>query len=268
MSATKFFLLAVLLVAAFAVTPSARYKEDSARRAKLPEGSNEVVFLGSSTIDYWKPFFPGRKFVNRGIHKETLRQFMARFDQDVAALKPKAVVFYGGSKVKAFTAGGGEDVKEEVERDFKKLHQLAYKQNMKVIQVSTNPVCGGKSEKRSGDAIVEVNNFLKKLCAESKDCVFADTYTALVNKKGELKKTLSKDCLHPNAKGYDIMNPIILKAIDEALSSTSKKTSTKSTKKSSNKTDKSSTKKEKKAIEDKEISTEKKSVTETIASTN
>jgi len=61
-----------------------------------------VVFFGSSSIDNWgrrfdSTFFPIKPYINRGISGETTPQMLLRFQRDVVALKPAAVVFVVGT---------------------------------------------------------------------------------------------------------------------------------------------------------------------------
>jgi acyl-CoA thioesterase-1 len=44
-----------------------------------------------------------------------------------------------------------------------------------------------------------------------------DYYTAVVDKAGFLQADLADDGLHPNAKGYRLMAPIALEAIDSVF---------------------------------------------------
>jgi lysophospholipase L1-like esterase len=53
--------------------------------------------------------------------------------------------------------------------------------------------------------------------------VYLDYYSAVVDAKGFLKEDLSRDGLHPNAQGYDVMKPLAKAAIDEALKRRPKK---------------------------------------------
>jgi lysophospholipase L1-like esterase len=47
--------------------------------------------------------------------------------------------------------------------------------------------------------------------------VYADYFSALVDKDGWLKETYSADGIHPNAEGYKIMAPIVAAAIQAAV---------------------------------------------------
>jgi hypothetical protein len=75
-----------------------RYKLDDDALAPPAPGVKRVVFFGSSTTDNWgrkfdSIFFPEKSYINRGISGETSAQMLLRFQQDIVALKPSAVVF-------------------------------------------------------------------------------------------------------------------------------------------------------------------------------
>src|ERR1022692_4648102 len=61
--------------------------------------------------------------------------------------------------------------------------------------------------------ILELNGWLKSFC-EQRHFPYVDYYTALVDKAGFLQTDLADDGLHPNGKGYRVMAPIALAAID------------------------------------------------------
>src|SRR5262245_894523 len=72
------------------------------RDANRTVGSVDVVFMGDSITDVWPqerfgPFFPGKRYVSRGISGQTTPQMLVRMRPDVINLKPKAVVILAGT---------------------------------------------------------------------------------------------------------------------------------------------------------------------------
>jgi lysophospholipase L1-like esterase len=61
-----------------------------------------------------------------------------------------------------------------------------------------------------------LNAWLKNFC-EQRHFRYVDYYAALVDKSGFLPADLADDGLHPNGKGYRLMAPIALEAIDSAV---------------------------------------------------
>jgi len=86
---------------------------------KLPAaGGNRVVFIGDSITDYWKlpGYFPGKRYINRGVDGQTSPQMLVRFRQDVVDLNPKAVVVLAGTNDIAGVTGPARD--EEIEANY------------------------------------------------------------------------------------------------------------------------------------------------------
>ena len=54
---------------------------------------------------------------------------------------------------------------------------------------------------------------MKSVCAQ-RGYTYLDYHSALVDKSGQLTADLADDGLHPNSKGYRIIPPIALEAID------------------------------------------------------
>src|SRR5262245_26069588 len=66
--------------------------------AELTMASNQplLVITGASYASSWKtPPLPGYTVVNKGKAGEVTKQVLARFDADVLALKPSAVLIWG-----------------------------------------------------------------------------------------------------------------------------------------------------------------------------
>jgi lysophospholipase L1-like esterase len=60
---------------------------------RFPDGP--VVLLGASYAAGWKLTLPGIHVVNRGVPGQQSFELLARFDSDVVAAKPRAVVIWG-----------------------------------------------------------------------------------------------------------------------------------------------------------------------------
>ena len=53
--------------------------------------------------------------------------------------------------------------------------------------------------------------------ANNQDLLYLDYFTSMVDEKNGLKKEYGADGVHPNEKGYKIMEPLVEKAIAEVL---------------------------------------------------
>jgi lysophospholipase L1-like esterase len=201
----------------------ARYREPN-----QSVGPAEVVFMGDSITDSWAQprfadnFFPGKKYVGRGISGQTTPQMLLRFRQDVLALKPKAVVILAGTNDIAGNTGPLTD--EEIEGNLQSMSELAANAGVKVILSSilptssyhVNPNLGPQTTVRPLARIRAVNDWMKAYAAAHKH-TYLDYYSAMVDSQGMLKAELSADDLHPTAVGYAMMMPLAQAAIDKTL---------------------------------------------------
>jgi lysophospholipase L1-like esterase len=189
----------------------------------LPAGKlPRVVFMGDSITDFWRlnEYFTGRDFVNRGISGQTTTQMLGRFLQDVAALHPKAVLILAGTNdiARGIPVNGIED-------NLTMMGDLAKAHGIKPLFAAILPV----SDYHKGDdpryemtktrppaTIQQVNLWLKEYCRRE-GFTFVDYYSAMVDANGQLPADQADDGLHPNAKGYRVMSPVALQAIDRVL---------------------------------------------------
>jgi lysophospholipase L1-like esterase len=177
----------------------------------LPEQPKQprVVFLGDSITDGWRlnEYFTGRDFINRGISGQTTLQMIARFRQDVASLNPKAVLILAGTN--DIDAGISP---EQIEQNFATLGDLAKARGIKPLFASILPL----GDYHPPAAIQAIDQWLKGYC-QMQGFTYVDYYSALVDPAGQMKPDLSDDGLNPNSKGYRVMAPIAVEAINRAL---------------------------------------------------
>ncbi len=199
-----------------------RYAEANSKL--LPPGKvPRVVFFGDSMTDYWRlnEYFTGRDFVNRGIAGQTTLQMLGRFRPDVIALNPKVVVILGGTN----DIAAGYSI-EQTETDLMEMVELARAHNIKPALASLLPVSdyhkdvdprNEMTKVRPPATILAINRWMDAYC-KSEGLVYVDYYTPLIDAAGQLQVDASDDGLHPNAKGYRIMSPVVLEAIGRAIS--------------------------------------------------
>jgi lysophospholipase L1-like esterase len=107
-----------------------------------------------------------------------------------------------------------------VEENFQAMTELAQAHGIKVILCAVTPVADYGPRKmtdgRPPADILKLNAWLKQY-AEKAHVVYADYYGALVDEKGLMKEGISRDGLHPNEKGYDLLVPVANAAIQQAM---------------------------------------------------
>lgn len=203
----------------------ARYREENARLKAPAPDEKRVVFLGDSITDNWPlaEYFPGKPYLNRGISGQTTSQMLVRFQQDVVALHPKAVVILAGTNDIAGNTGPMR--LEDIEANYTSLAELAQANGIKVIFSSVLPVHNYTPQSqdffadRPPDKILQLNRWLSAYCP-AHGCVYLDYFRAMVDDKGLLRKDLADDGLHPNQAGYKLMTPLAEAAITRALGNT------------------------------------------------
>ena len=205
----------------------ARYQEANAALQPPAPSENRVVFFGDSITDVWKLdlSFPGKPYVNRGISGQTTPQLLIRFRPDVIDLHPKVVVILAGTN--DIAGNTGPESSEQIEGNYASMAELARAHEIKVIYAALLPVhqytpeAGDMFTQRPPEKIVALNLWLKNYCASSvvprTSCVYLDYFSAMVDDKGDMKKELADDGLHPNAAGYKIMASMAEAAIEKAL---------------------------------------------------
>jgi lysophospholipase L1-like esterase len=199
-----------------------RYRAADATLNPPAPGEKRVVFFGDSITDSWPlpEYFPGKPYINRGISGQTTSQMLVRFQQDVVALHPKAVVILAGTNDIAGNTGPMR--LEDIEANYTSLAELAGANGIKVVFSSVLPVHNYTPQSqdffadRSPAKILELNHWLSAYC-RAHGLAYLDYFHAMVDDKGLLKKELADDGLHPNEAGFKIMAPLAEAAIAKAL---------------------------------------------------
>ncbi len=203
-----------------------RYAEANNKLAPPAKGEDRVVFMGDSITDSWKlaEYFPGKRYVNRGISGQTTPQMLVRFRPDVIDLNPKVVVILAGTN--DIAGNTGEMTLEAIQNNYESMAELAKAHGIKVVFASILPISDYnknakgqqivRSVQRQPSKILALNKWLKDYAAANKH-IYLDYFSATVDDKGFLRADLANDGLHPHAEGYRLMAPLAQKAIDAAL---------------------------------------------------
>lgn len=198
-----------------------RYAEANHKLPPPQAGKPRVVFLGDSITDLWRlnEYFPDRDFINRGVSGQMASQMLGRMKQDVMDLHPAAVVILAGTNDLA-----RQIPLTSIEDDYLMLADLAAASKIKVIFASVLPVSDAhknvdpsyeRTPSHPPEFIRALNDWLRAFCTQ-RGYVFLDYYPALADNAGQMDADLSDDGLHPNAKGYRVMAPLLLSAVNKA----------------------------------------------------
>lgn len=189
---------------------------------KQPEfDENRVVFIGNSITENWVhlryKFFVDNNYVCRGIGGQTSPLLLLRFRQDVIELNPKIVVINTGINDIAENTGV-YDITFTMD-NIKSMAQLAESNGIKVMLSSVLPCNGYGWKGHIGNVpqkIDELNNMIKSYAVEN-SYYYLDYNTPMRNPEGGLINTYTFDGLHPNEEGYQLMETLLQKAIDDVL---------------------------------------------------
>lgn len=201
-----------------------RYLYADANAALPPPGADEqrVVFIGDSITDKWDlaRFFPGKPYINRGIGSQVTAQMLVRFEQDVVALQPKAVVILGG--VNDVTGFLQMESADGIVSNVEAMSDIAERHGIKVVLCSILPVnnytqqAAHVVEERKPEVLRAINTKLAAL-AKRRGYGFANYAPALSDKAGLMRAEFTQDGVHPLESGYARMAPIVDKAISTSL---------------------------------------------------
>lgn len=191
-----------------------RYAAADKQIAQAPR----VVFIGDSITEGWVGLAPSL-FVNgavgRGISGQTSPQVLLRFYQDVVRLRPKVVHLMVGTNDVAGNTGPSSP--EMYTNHIAAMVDLARANGIAVVIGSILPATSfpWRPSVTPAPQVVALNTWLKDF-SEARGAIFADYHTALANPEGGINPDLAPDGIHPNAKGYALMEPIARAAIAKA----------------------------------------------------
>lgn len=198
----------------------AKYQQENAMLALPVSGENRIVFIGDSITEFWSRelpvFFENKSYINRGISGQTTPQMLLRFRADVIALHPKIVVILaGGNDIAGNT---GTATTKMITDNIFSMAELAKVHHIKVILCSVLPAnfFYWNPKEKPAERIIELNRILKNY-ALLNEIPFVDYHSAMADEQQGLKLELSEDRVHPNTAGYQIMSPLIEKAIQQTL---------------------------------------------------
>jgi len=206
----------------------ARYAEANQKLGPPSPQKPRVVFLGDSITDGWRLneyYGSERDFVNRGIGGQITGQMLGRMQADVIDLKPRVVLVLAGTNDLARGVPVGA-----IENNLAAIADLAEAHHIQPMFASVLPVSDyhkdanpqyARTSQRPPAKILELNGWIKSFC-EQRHFPYVDYYSVLVDKAGFLQADAADDGLHPNGKGYRLMAPVALAAIEDVFKADSK----------------------------------------------
>lgn len=193
----------------------ARYEKDNVA-VKNSQNQPLAVFMGDSITQGWfeqdSGFFTKNNFVGRGISGQTSSQMLLRFREDVINLKPKKVVILAGTN--DIAENTGPISLDKVFGNIVSMAELAKANKIKVVLCSLLPAYDFPWRKNMFPAnkVMELNKMIKNYAVKSK-IPYVDYHSVMKDAQNGLPKIYSEDGIHPNKKGYEVMESILMKVL-------------------------------------------------------
>lgn len=186
-------------------------REQWSKDAEKDQGA--VVFFGDSITQGWGSLptdFPKFKTANRGISGDTTRGLRLRVQDDVIAVKPKAVsILIGTNDLDQGTEP------EVVVENLKAIVSDLQKSNPKLAIVINKVMPRGNKPGLFPEKIRTLNSLYEQAFKDNGQITFVDTWTLFENGDGQCKKEEFPDMLHPNGLGYakwtEALRPVFTK---------------------------------------------------------
>ena len=198
-----------------------RYRLANSELRMSDQTDERVVFMGNSITEFWSHynpnFFADNNFINRGISAQTTPQMLVRFRSDAIDLAPEIVVILAGTN--DIAGNTGPTSIETIMGNIKSMAEIARSNQIKVIISSVLPAIDfpwSPGLDPSGK-IMSLNQLIEGYCTGN-GFVFLNYYSSMVDEKGGLKVpefTSSDDLVHPNERGYKVMEELALPVIND-----------------------------------------------------
>jgi lysophospholipase L1-like esterase len=197
-----------------------------AANASLPPPTKpRIIFHGDSITQGWNltESFPNQtafELVNRGISGQITGEMLGRMQADIINLQPTAMILLAGTNDLA----RGVPI-STIQNNLTMIADLAAHHKIQPILCSVLPIHDYNksldarwemSKRRPIESIRALNQWLQSF-AKQRGYAYLDYATPMTDAQGFLIKDLAQDGLHPNSKGYQIMAPLALQAIQTAL---------------------------------------------------
>ncbi|WP_242117859.1 SGNH/GDSL hydrolase family protein [Aestuariivivens sediminicola] len=197
-----------------------RYQSENLALEKPDPDVHRVVFMGNSITEGWKTlrpeYFSERPYINRGISGQTTPQMLLRFRQDVVNLSPSVVVILAG--INDIAENTGPTTIEMIMDNIISMAEIARSNRIKVVLCSVLPAFDfpWRPGLNPSGKVIRLNALIQEY-AKAHHLEYVDYFSAMADERNGLEQSLGDDGVHPNAKGYAIMERLLEKTLSRML---------------------------------------------------
>ena len=197
-----------------------QFEELNTKLTKMKKNKNRVVFMGNSITIGWLQtnpnFFKDKNYVNRGISGQTTPQMLVRFRADVVDINADVVVILAGTN--DIAGNTGPVTLKMIANNLKSMTEIAQANGIKVILCSVLPAYDypWSPGKKPNIKIPKLNSMIKDFAKKS-GAFYLDYFKALNDGNNGIIGEYSNDGVHLTAKGYQVLEPMLEKALDKVL---------------------------------------------------
>jgi predicted alpha-1,2-mannosidase len=178
----------------------------------LPNGENEIIFLGNSITDNaeWWELFSNTRIRNRGIGGDDTDGILERLDEVTESQPSKIFIMIGTNDL-----SNGKSVDYIIE-NYKKIIRLitASTPGTRIYIQSVIPTDDALHYTRRNSDIIAINDRLGEIAAAN-GITYIDLFELFRLENNKLNPEYSSDGLHLNGKGYEVWKEAIIKYVEE-----------------------------------------------------
>jgi lysophospholipase L1-like esterase len=201
-----------------AAGPSSSARWERAIRAfeaadkKSPPPAGAVLFVGSSSVRFWKTLaqdFPQYNVINRGFGGSYIADSTHFADRIVIPYRPAAIILHAGSN--DLSAGKSPtQVFDDFRAFVEKVRGALPDTPIAFLSINPTPARWTQADKQK-----ETNELIRKYISGKNGLAYIDQWEALLGPDGKPRADLHvADRLHPNAAGYKIRTELVGKYLD------------------------------------------------------
>ncbi len=182
-----------------------------------PPPKNAILFVGSSSIVYWRTLSEDMvplNVINRGFGGSQMHELNMYRDRIVTNYQPKAVVVYEGDN----DVAAGKSVDEIIPEYVSFIEHL--NESLDKVDIYLIAVKPSIARATMWETMQAVNEQLFELSKQHENVHYFDIASPMLQSTGEVKDDIFvEDGLHMNAAGYEIwtnvIRPVLLEKYDE-----------------------------------------------------